>query len=105
MTKPFVITPDEIVNQAECEAFAARIGEALTQKAAAIIVDCRKVRYMNSRAIGTLLEAYMELAERNGIIRVVGPDRVLRRGFEVVGLLSLIEIFDTMDAALVGLPA
>lgn len=99
MDKITVVTPREMVNQEEYDEFAKKLGAALEAGAQTLVVDCSVVRYMNSSAIGLLVGAYMTLSERGGGLRLVAPDRVIQRSFEMVGLYSLIEVFPTLEEA------
>ncbi len=100
MTRPTVITPEEMVNGRACDRFCAALRDTVDSGVRSVVVDCRAVRYMNSRSIGALLQAYMEVSNRGGSIRLVAPDRVLRRGLEVVGLLTLIDVCESLSEAM-----
>ncbi|MBN2713087.1 MAG: STAS domain-containing protein [Planctomycetes bacterium] len=100
MNKYAVIRPEEIVNQDECARFGLEIDQAIASGVKIIVVDCEDVRYINSSAIGKIVEAYMELSEIGGAVRIVKAGDFVRRGFDSVGILSFIELCDSLDDAI-----
>ncbi len=96
----FILRPDEVVNQPECDAFVRELRRGLDEGARVIVLECANVRYLNSRAVGSLIEALMKLIAHGGTIRLVGAGEGLRRCFEAVGILPLMEVYPTLEEAL-----
>lgn len=102
MIKIVTIRSPRIVNQEQCDAFIHEIESALAQSATHIILDCSHCLYINSRALGAILHAMATLTARGGNLRVVRPQGMVRQCMETMGMLSLVEIYETVDEAMQG---
>jgi anti-anti-sigma factor len=102
MPEPVVVHPESVLNQTEAHRFAKELDAAITDGAKVVVVDCERVQYMNTRAMGALIDAYKRLLQRGGILRLVRPGGFLRRCLEAIGVWSLLETFDDLDEALRG---
>ena len=60
--------------------------------------DLGEVEFVDSTALGTLIEARKQLA--NGRLVLAAPGRDVRRALEVSGLLEHFDVHDSVDAAL-----
>ena len=83
---------------------AAEVGAALEQIAkdrpARVVVDLTEVEFVDSTALGTLIEARKRLV--NGSLVLASPGRDVRRALEVAGLLDHFPVRDSVDDALAG---
>ena len=81
---------------------AEEVGSALQEIAgsdpARVVVDLGEVEFVDSTALGTLIEARKQLA--NGRLVLAAPGRDVRRAIEVAGLLDHFDVHDSVDAAL-----
>ena len=81
---------------------AGEVGSALEEIAgsdpARVVVDLGEVEFVDSTALGTLIEARKQLA--NGRLVLAAPGRDVRRALEVSGLLEHFDVHDSVDAAL-----
>ena len=81
---------------------AGEVGSALEEIAgsdpARVVVDLGEVEFVDSTALGTLIEARKQLA--NGRLVLAAPGRHVRRSLEVSGLLEHFDVHDSVDAAL-----
>ena len=57
-----------------------------------IEIDCKKLDYIDSTGLGTLVSALKKVKRYNGAIRIVHLKPYLHRIFEVTGLTGLFEI-------------
>jgi anti-anti-sigma factor len=76
---------------------AAALSEVAESEPDRVVVDLRAVDFVDSTALGTLIEARKRLATRL-VLAAPGPD--VRRALEVAGLIELFEVQDSVDAAL-----
>ena len=63
-----------------------------------LIVDCTRVRYMDTAALGALIRyrrACSEYTTEPDIV-IVAPDGPLRKIFDVVGFVKLFQVVDTV---------
>ena len=65
----------------------------------ALVVDLAEVRFIDSTALGVLIEARSKLADRNGF-RLAAPGLETRRALEVSGLDRHFLVHDTVAEAL-----
>jgi anti-sigma B factor antagonist len=65
----------------------------------ALVVDLEKVRFIDSTALGVLIEARSRLADRSGF-RLAAPGLETRRALEVSGLDRHFLVHDTVAEAL-----
>jgi anti-sigma B factor antagonist len=79
----------------EAPALEERIAAAIDRGAKLIVVDLTHVTFIDSMALGVLLEALKELRLRGGSLRLVVPNPSLRRIFEI----SLLDRVFTLDSS------
>lgn len=96
-----VIRPGTLVNQAECDRLIQALRQAIAQGARHIVIDCQGVEYMNSRALGALIETYKAVCAQGGTLRLAGAGAFVLRAIEAVGIGPLIDVFDSVDEALI----
>jgi len=73
--------------------------DACTQEPELLVVDLEEVRFIDSTALGVLIEARSKLADRNGF-RLASPGLETRRALEVSGLDRHFLVYDTVAEAL-----
>ena len=82
---------------------AAQVRAALVEAAAEapekIVVDLGKVEFLDSTALGVLIEARSRLANRAGLM-LAAPGLETRRALEISGLDQLFTVHDTVPEAL-----
>jgi anti-sigma B factor antagonist len=81
---------------------AAEVGSTLEEivgsDPARIVVDLGEVDFVDSTALGTLIEARKQLS--NGRFVLAAPGLNVRRALEVAGLLEHFDVHESVDAAL-----
>jgi anti-sigma B factor antagonist len=81
---------------------AAEVGAALETVAkdqpARLVVDLTEVEFVDSTALGTLIEARKQLTD--GRLVLAAPSRDVRRALEVAGLIDHFPVRDSVDDAL-----
>ncbi|HEV8099343.1 MAG TPA: STAS domain-containing protein [Gaiellaceae bacterium] len=81
---------------------AAEVGSTLEEIAGSgperVVVDLGEVEFVDSTALGTLIEARKQLG--NGRLVLAAPGHDVRRALEVAGLLEHFDVHDSVDAAL-----
>jgi anti-sigma B factor antagonist len=82
---------------------ATKVRDALADAAAdgpkRVIVDLSEVEFIDSTALGVLIEARTRLADRKGFI-LAGPGLETRRALEISGLDRHFAVHDSVDEAL-----
>ena len=65
-----------------------------------VVVDLSRVTFLDSTAIGVILNALRALAARSGRLVLVCPNERVRRPFEVTGLTDRLPIVRSVEDAL-----
>ena len=73
--------------------------DACGQEPELLVVDLEEVRFIDSTALGVLIEARSKLPDRNGF-RLASPGLETRRALEVSGLDRHFLVYDTVAEAL-----
>ncbi|MGW0904912.1 STAS domain-containing protein [Streptomyces sp. NPDC002853] len=73
---------------------------AVTAPHAHVVVDLRRVTFIDSSAINVFIAAHRDLTEAGGRLRLAGPAESVARTLEIVGIDTFIEILSTLDEAL-----
>lgn len=82
---------------------SADVGQALAAVAAPrarVVVDLRRVTFIDSSAINVFIAAHRDLTEAGGRLRLAGPAESVTRTLEIVGIDTFIDIFSTLGEAL-----
>jgi len=81
---------------------AADVGSALgriaSEQPGRIVVDLAEVEFVDSTALGALIQARKELG--NGSLVLAAPRAEVRRALEVAGLIDHFPVHDSVDDAL-----
>jgi anti-sigma B factor antagonist len=67
-----------------------------------IVVDLSALAFCDSIGLSALVDAYKWCSRNGGWLRLAAPDKMLLRTLSVVGLLTEIPAYDTVESALVG---
>jgi len=68
----------------------------------AIVVDLSQLEFLDSTGLGALIGAHRRAAERKGSLRVVAPEGQILRLLRITGLLDVLQVYSSVDAALSG---
>jgi anti-anti-sigma factor len=80
------------------EQVRSALAGAIARQPARVVVDVSQVEFLDSTALGVLVEARKQLPE--GALRLVAPQRETRRALEVSGLDRHLSVHETLDHAL-----
>lgn len=79
--------------------------DAATPETNRIVIDLSGTTYVDSMAIGTMLAVARRANAWGGWVRLVGPRPNVRRVLHMTGLDKVFAMYDTVDEALLHLPA
>ena len=65
-----------------------------------IIINLAEVPYLDSAALGVLVDAVRRAREHEGIISLVSTTPFVRRAFEITRLVKIFQMYDDNEAAL-----
>ncbi|OQA57086.1 MAG: Anti-sigma-B factor antagonist [Candidatus Omnitrophica bacterium ADurb.Bin277] len=78
----------------------ARLGELTSKQAAKILVNLKKVDYMDSSGIATFVEVFQKTKRYNGRLILAGLTPAVRGIFEIAKLESIFEIAQDVQEAI-----
>jgi anti-sigma B factor antagonist len=81
------------------EAVRQALGEAVAEQPERLVVDLGAVDFLDSTALGVLVEARAKLADRRAFL-LAAPGLEPRRALEVAGLDRHFSVHETVEAAL-----
>jgi anti-sigma B factor antagonist len=83
-----------------CAPFRDTLRELIDQKRYNIVIDLSEVPYLDSAALGVLVDAVRRVREFNGAIYLVAPTPFVRRAFDITRLIKIFHVCDTEAEAL-----
>ena len=81
------------------ELVRAALAGAIDRSPSRLVVDVTEVEFIDSTALGALVDAHGKLADG---LRVANPQDPIRRALRVSGIDRHLKVFDTVDDALEG---
>jgi anti-anti-sigma factor len=85
------------------DAVRAALLDAAKQAPARLVLDLEEVEFIDSTALGALIEARASLPERRGLL-LASPGHETRRALQVSGLDRHLPVHDTVDDAFAATP-
>ena len=83
-----------------CAPFRDTLRELIDQKRYNIVIDLSEVPYLDSAALGVLVDSVRRVREFNGAIYLVAPTPFVRRAFDITRLIKIFRLCDTEEDAL-----
>jgi anti-sigma B factor antagonist len=83
-----------------CSSFRDTLREMIDQKNFNIVVDLANVPYLDSAALGVLVDAVRRVREYDGAIYLVAATPFVRRAFEITRLVKIFQMHDDLEGAL-----
>ncbi|MGI4789579.1 MAG: STAS domain-containing protein [Janthinobacterium lividum] len=101
-------TPDQIaivrlkgeIDLHTCSILRDTLRELIEQKYYQIVINLAEVPYLDSAALGVLVDAVRRVREHEGGISLVSTTPFVRRAFEITRLVKIFQLFEDNDAAL-----
>jgi anti-sigma B factor antagonist len=95
-----VITASGDLDAATAPQLRDELTRASSEGAEEIVVDLLRVPFVDSVALGVLVEASKQTTARGGVFRVVSDDRRIGRVIEISGLARVLLLHPTLREAL-----
>jgi anti-sigma B factor antagonist len=83
-----------------CGAFRDTLRELIENKHYELVVNLAEVPYLDSAALGVLVDAVRRVREHEGSISLVSTTPFVRRAFEITRLVKIFQMYDDIDTAL-----
>jgi anti-anti-sigma factor len=88
------------VDASNINIFNRRIHEAMENGYSRIILDFSELQYINSSALGVLLDAHSLATKRQGDLKILNLPREIEKTFEILGFTSYFQIFSDEKKAI-----
>lgn len=69
-----------------------------------ILVDLRNVTYIDSGGVGGLVGMFLHVLKRGGEMKLIRPSHRARRVLKITKLLSIFEVFPTVEQGIASFP-
>ncbi|UCD84796.1 MAG: STAS domain-containing protein [Deltaproteobacteria bacterium] len=79
--------------------FDRRMHEAVENGYSKIILDLSELQYINSSALGILLDIHLSANKRKGDLRILNLPRKMQKTFDVLGFNDYFQIFNDEKSA------
>ena len=83
-----------------CGTFRDTLRDLIENKHYDIVIDLAEVPYLDSAALGVLVDAVRRVREHDGGISLVSTTPFVRRAFEITRLVKIFQLFDDTEGAL-----
>lgn len=95
-----VLTPSESLTYKTCEELEGLINALTNNNRTRIILDCKSVSFIDSRALELMVKIHNMLKSRDGIFKITGLNPVCRDILLATRLINLFLVYDDIPAAL-----
>lgn len=82
-----------------------KVEELLTKNEKKVVMDFTDLKYIDSSGLGIVVFCSGKLSESGGQLRVAGANPTIRNLFKITRIEKVINLDDTLEAALAGLAA
>ena len=83
-----------------CGGFRDKLREVIEKSNYTILIDLTEVPYLDSAALGVLVDAERRVREHDGRIGLVGATPFVRRAFEITRLVRVFKLYDDVASAI-----
>ena len=82
------------------ETLRSRIQQLVTAGRLKIVLSAKEVSVIDSSGVGDLVGSFTLVKKSGGALKIANPTKIVREVLRIARLPTIIEIFDTEDAAL-----
>ena len=86
-----------------CASFRDSLRDLIDHKHYNIVINLAEVPYLDSAALGVLVDAVRRVREHNGSISLVATTPFVRRAFEITRLVKIFHLYNAEEEALAGI--
>ncbi|HEX5324962.1 MAG TPA: STAS domain-containing protein [Capsulimonadaceae bacterium] len=86
-----------------CASFRDALRDLIDRKHYNIVINLAEVPYLDSAALGVLVDAVRRVREHNGSISLVATTPFVRRAFEITRLVKIFHLYNSEEEALQGI--
>jgi len=82
------------------ESLRPRIEQLVAERKVNIVLNTKEVSVIDSAGVGDLVGCFSMLKKNGGSLKVASPAKLVREVLQIARIPTLIEVFDTEEAAL-----
>ncbi len=95
-----VLAPQEAVTYTNCEELDTVFNESINQHKTEIILDCKDVSYLDSKALELLVRMHEALKNQGGILQIIGLNAVCSDILLVTRLSHTFNVYKNIHEAI-----
>ncbi len=100
-----IVTLDGPVDSATFDQYKQTLDPICKAPGAKVVLDCRKLTYINSKGIGLLASYHRNSLIHFGCIHLCGLNNKIVKTMDLLGLGKRLKMFETREEALTAMPA
>ena len=85
--------------------FKETVSELLSRNQNKMVVNLSRIEFLDSSGIGALIKSYTTLTQRGGKLKLLQPNKLIRKTLSITGLTGVFEIFEEEAAAIASFNA
>src|SRR5437763_7873225 len=82
------------------ELLRPRIEQLVAEKRLGVVLNANEVSVIDSRGVGELVASFSLLKRNGGSLKIANPSKLVREVLQITRLPTIIEVHDTVEAAL-----
>ncbi len=82
------------------EAFSQRFKQLVAAQKTKILLNLKDVSVIDSRGVGELVASFSSLKRGGGALKMVNPSKFVREVLQITRIGTIIDVFDSEEAAL-----
>ncbi len=94
-----VLIPKTPLTHQNCEELETMFTECIDQKNTEIILDCKGVSFLDSKALELLIRVHEALTKQGGILKIIGMVEVCRDILIATRLINVFHVYKDINDA------
>jgi anti-sigma B factor antagonist len=82
------------------EAFAQLFKQIVAEQRTKVLLNLKDVSVIDSRGVGELVASFSSLKRAGGSLKIANPSKFVREVLQITRIGTIIDVFDTEEAAL-----
>lgn len=89
-----------LVGDGDTDDVRAAVGDFLEQGIRRVVVDLRRVNYLNSTGIGAIISVHTTMRRNGGDVKLTGLSENVQSLLAITKLIDVFDVFETVDEAI-----
>jgi len=95
-----VLTPKKSITHENCKELEDLFDEAINKNRTRIVLDCKSVTFIDSKALELLIKVHDKMKSRGGILKVISLNPVCRDILLVTRLINTFNVYEDIHEAM-----